>query len=120
MPRDAYYTGMSRAPLAVPNATAAVVAALRRPSHCVPVGGVLLSMSNPHHRPLRELQFQRVRHVRCLMDRVVSVCWGEWDDGLGTCVRVYTYPPTRRTPRLPARSTCDSLVLIGHPVLLTR
>lgn len=78
--------GVRRAPLAVPNTTMAVAAALLRHSTCVPDGMVLLSMSNPHHRPLREMQFERVRHIDCLMTRVVSVCWGGWTDGLGTCV----------------------------------
>lgn len=77
----------ARAPLDVPNATAAVAQALARPSNCVPVGGVMLSMSNPHHLHLRQLQFARIKHIKCLMDRVVSVCWGDWDDDLGTCVR---------------------------------
>jgi len=76
-----------RAALNVPNATAAVAEALARPSDCVPVGGVMLSMSNPHHQHLRQMQFSRIKHVKCLMDRVVSVCWGDWDDDLGTCVR---------------------------------
>ena len=77
----------ARAKLDVPNATAAVAEALARPSDCVPVGGVLLSMANPHHWRLRQMQFARVKHVECLMVRVVSVCWGDLDDGLGTCVR---------------------------------
>jgi hypothetical protein len=78
---------MVRAPLDVPNATAAVAAALKRPSHCVPVGGVMLSMANPHHQPLRVAQFARIQHVKCLMNRLVSICWGFGDDGFGTCVK---------------------------------
>ena len=81
------YASKARTPLNVPSTTKAVAAALTRPSNCVPTGGVMLSMANPHHRPLREMQFSRVKHVRCLMDRLISVCWGDWDDGLGTCVR---------------------------------
>ena len=84
--RDPRFSGMARAPLHVPNATQAVAEALARPSHCVPTGGVMLSMSNPHHQPLRNHQFAKIRHVKCLMDRLVSVCWGDWDDGYGTCV----------------------------------
>ena len=86
MGRDPTFTTMARAPLNVPNTTAAVAAALRRPSHCVPEGGVMLSMANPHHRSLRAAQFSRIQHVSCLMQRVVSVCWGFADDGFGTCV----------------------------------
>ena len=87
MPRDPRVAGAVRAPLTVPNSTAAVEAALQRPSDCVPVGGVMLSMANPHHRPLRAAQFARIRNVGCLMDRLVSICWGFADDGFGTCVK---------------------------------
>ena len=78
---------VQRAPLVVPNSTGAVVAALARPSACVPDGAVVLSMANKHHSKLRKLQFERVRHLECFMARVISVCWGDWPDDLGVCVR---------------------------------
>ena len=77
----------ARGELHVPNMTSAVAAALNRPSRCVPDGGVMLSLANPHHRALRAAQFERVRHLKCFMRRVVSLCYGNWTDGLGTCVR---------------------------------
>ena len=63
----------------------AVRGASLRSSACVPDGTVLLSMVNEEQAPLRHLQFSRVRHETCLMDRVVSVCWN-YTDALGTCV----------------------------------
>eukprot|EP00966_Prymnesium_polylepis_P067601 1569946-Prymnesium_polylepis.1 len=73
--------------LNVPNSTAAVAASLAVPSTCVPDGSIVLSMSNKHHRGLRRLQFSLIQHEACFMQRVVSICWGEWEDSFGTCVR---------------------------------
>ncbi|KAL1499910.1 hypothetical protein AB1Y20_012592 [Prymnesium parvum] len=77
----------SRQLLNVPNSTSAVAASLAVPSSCVPDGAVVLSMSNAHHRVLRNLQFSLIQHEACFMQRVVSICWGEWEDHFGTCVR---------------------------------
>ena len=44
-------------------------------------------MSNKHHLGLRRLQFSLIQHKKCFMQRVVSICWGEWEDSFGTCVR---------------------------------
>ena len=37
----------------------------------------MMTTVNDFHEPLHELQFQRVRHQRCLMSRLVTVCFGE-------------------------------------------
>jgi len=81
------FASKSRALLSVPNSTAAVAAAVAMPSTCVPDGSVLLSMSNKHHSGLRQLQFQRVAHLPCLMQRLVSICWGNFTNIFGVCVR---------------------------------
>mmetsp|Transcript_28202 Transcript_28202/g.90377 ORF Transcript_28202/g.90377 Transcript_28202/m.90377 type:complete len:386 (+) Transcript_28202:41-1198(+) len=82
--------------LKVPNVTAAVSAALARPSYCVPRGGVMLSMANQHHHNLRKLQFARMANESCFMDRVVSICYGmtRQPDGLGSCVYGPSVPPS--------------------------
>ncbi|KAL1523777.1 hypothetical protein AB1Y20_018701 [Prymnesium parvum] len=59
--------------------------ALASPSSCVPDGAVLLSTVDRGLAPLRPLQFQRVRHQRCLLQRVVSLCWNH-SDAYGVCV----------------------------------
>ena len=78
---------LKRPPLNVPNATNAVEAAVSRASSCVPAGTVVLSMANRHHLPLRKQQFKRIQHLDCFMTRVVSICWGNWSDSFGVCVR---------------------------------
>ncbi|KAL1520569.1 hypothetical protein AB1Y20_022145 [Prymnesium parvum] len=71
--------------LSLINVSSAVSARLAVSSSCVPSGAVLLSMVNPYHSRLRDLQFSRLRESRCFMDRVVSVCFN-YSDSLGTCV----------------------------------
>ena len=46
---------------------------------------MLLSTTNVYHASLRALQFSRVQHQRCLMNRLLSVCFNV-TDGFGTCV----------------------------------
>ena len=78
-----------RKPVDVPNCTAAVAAAIARPSTCVPDGWALLSMTNAHHAPLQALQFERVASLSCLMTRLVRICYGTVQtvpDTFGTCV----------------------------------
>ena len=58
----------------VSNVTGQVVAT---PSTCVPVGAIVLTLFNSHHTGLYELQFSRVREQACLMQRLISVCFGE-------------------------------------------
>ena len=66
----------------------AVHKAVLRPSDCVPGGAVLISTFNQYHRPLHQLQFQAVRALRCLMSRVVLLCFGAHavDSLRGACV----------------------------------
>jgi hypothetical protein len=68
--------------------------ALAAPSSCVPAGAVLLTLFNDHHRPLYELQFRRVRSLACLVQRLVSVCFGAdaCRDAIG---RAVVGPPVR-------------------------
>ena len=78
-----------RKPVDVPNCTAAVAAAIARPSTCVPDGWALLSMTNAHHAPLQALQFERVASLSCLLTRLVRICYGTAQtvpDTFGTCV----------------------------------
>ena len=64
----------------------AVRASLATPSSCVPESAVLLSMVDTVQAPLRQLQFARVRDLRCLTTRVVSMCWNH-SDTFGTCIQ---------------------------------
>ena len=76
----------------VANAASEVAAS---PSNCVPSSTILLSVANAHHRELRQLQWHRVRDVRCLLVRTLSVCSGFADDTYGRCVGTsYTYRPS--------------------------
>ena len=68
----------------------AVRASLAVVSACVPEGAVLLSMVDEVQAPLRALQFARVRELRCLMSRVVSLCWNH-SDAFGACIQA---PPS--------------------------
>ena len=66
--------------------------AVARPSDCVPDGTVLLSTFNEYHLPLHRMQFRAVQGLRCLMSRVVLLCFGsaaphEWR---GACVQAPT------------------------------
>jgi hypothetical protein len=67
----------------------AVHKAVQRTSNCVPDGAVLISTFNEYHRPLHELQFQAVHGLRCLMTRVVLLCFGSHavNNLRGTCVK---------------------------------
>ena len=84
-----------RPELEVPSVVPAVRRALATPSTCVPEGGVVLSVTNKHHARLRPLQFERIRHRSCFMDRVVSVCYNNVSDAFGSCVRsAFVIPPS--------------------------
>ena len=84
-----------RPELAVPDVRLAVQAALAQSSHCVPSGGIMLSVTNKHHGRLRPLQFAFVREMPCFMRRVVSVCFNNVSDAFGTCVRSsFVIPPS--------------------------
>ena len=60
----------------LPNLEPAVVAALAKPSSCVPESTIMLTLFNDHHRSLYNLQFSRVRNLACLIQRLVTVCYG--------------------------------------------
>jgi hypothetical protein len=64
----------------------AVAAAIDMPSSCVPADAVLLSIVGGESVELRPLQFDRVASLRCLLRRVVSLCYNH-TDAYGTCVR---------------------------------
>ena len=64
----------------------AVAAAIDMPSSCVPADAVLLSIVGGESIELRPLQFDRVASLRCLLRRVVSLCYNH-TDAYGTCVR---------------------------------
>lgn len=68
----------------------------------------MLSMANPHHRPLRALQFARIQHISCLMNRLVSICWGFADDMFGACVTGVCKPsPDRKVSKDSACAPSD-------------
>ena len=66
----------------------AVHESLALPSSCVPGGAVLVSMVDAAQAPLRRLQFSRIRELKCLVDRVTSLCWNHSDSfGHAPCVQ---------------------------------
>ena len=84
-----------RPALTVPSVAETVRWVLKKPSVCVPEGAVVLSVVNKHHIRLRPLQFHFIRHRRCFMRRVVSVCFNNVTDGFGSCVRsTFVVPPS--------------------------
>lgn len=87
--------GIVRPELDVPNVAGAVAQVLAEGSSCVPRGGVVLSVTNKHHARLRTLQFALIKHRRCFMKRVVSVCFNNVSDAFGTCVQsTVAIPPS--------------------------
>ena len=88
----------------IPAASAAwfsgnVSSALRRFSACVPLGGVLISMTNNYRAPLSEVALSHIMRADCLTHRFVSLCWGlearrrRWRIP-GTCVYAPDVPGT--------------------------
>ena len=75
----------SRSFIEVPSVEQAVRDALTLESTCVPKQAVMLSMATTHHMRLRPVQFARIAHLDCFMDRLVSVCYGFVDE-YGRCV----------------------------------
>lgn len=74
--------------VALPNVTAAVSAAVRTPSDCVPEGAVVLTIFWPNRIDMRRLQFQNSQ-ARCFLSRLVTVGFGRGTgsaDSLGTIV----------------------------------
>jgi hypothetical protein len=65
------------------------------PSSCVPDGAVMLSIVNEHHLPLHRLAFAHMlgRREQCLVDRLVSLCFGH-DESPGRCIRLPSAPPS--------------------------
>ena len=82
----------------------AVRRAVSASSDCVPDGAVLLTTLYPEYaRPMwhpvlqthlssvHALRFERILHERCLMRRVVTVCFDTSTDGVGECATVRPY-----------------------------
>ena len=69
---------------------AAAIAAT--PSACVPDSSILITMVNEYHRPMRLLQWQRVRSLGCLLSRSLTVCAGFHDHAFGRCVSTVAVP----------------------------
>lgn len=70
----------------------AVNDAIADASSCVPMGAVIVSMYNAHHRQIRRMQFHHVEQHRCMMQRTVSLAWGTEDDGKGIVVQAPPLP----------------------------
>jgi len=72
-----------------------VRSALAAHSSCVPPGAITLSIAGgAQAAALRSLQFERVAESKCLLRRMVSLCFGNYSDAFGHCVRARTLLPT--------------------------
>ena len=72
----------------LPNLTAAVSAAVRTPSDCVPPGAVALTFFWPNRVDMRRMQFQNLQ-AKCFLSRLVSIGFGKGTrgtDSLGAIV----------------------------------
>ena len=75
--------------------TKAVERAVVRPSTCVPDGNILTSVVTSGHIELRELQFEAVRDLTCLLSRAVTLSFGEAGSGsFGDLVAASVSVPT--------------------------
>ena len=82
----------------------------------VPDGAVLLSMVDNVQAPLRRLSFARVRESRCLMDRLVSLCWNH-SDAYGRCVHSALILPGEPEPELIYHLKCWAKWSLLHEAL---
>tara|TARA_B110001452_G_scaffold141327_1_gene117526 strand:+ start:1402 stop:2532 length:1131 start_codon:yes stop_codon:yes gene_type:complete len=65
---------------------AAVARVVVQPSTCVPGTAVLLSIADQRVATLRASALSRIGHLACLLQRLVSLCLSDYDDGRGVCV----------------------------------
>lgn len=79
-------------PTDVTSIRVSVAASIARPSVCVPPDTVVVSMTGGKQTALRPLQFSQVKSRRCLLQRVVSLCFGNYTDEFGTCVGARALP----------------------------